>query len=46
VLVNSGGTPAPGFGTLDLSEGGAVRHEGIEIAGLNELVRACIARRS
>jgi 3-oxoacyl-[acyl-carrier-protein] synthase II len=33
----------PGYGTLDLSEGGAVRHDGIEIAGLSELVRACIA---
>jgi 3-oxoacyl-[acyl-carrier-protein] synthase II len=35
--------PGSGYGTLDLSEEGAVRHEGIEIAGPNELVRACLA---
>jgi 3-oxoacyl-[acyl-carrier-protein] synthase II len=29
--------------TLDLSGGGAVRHDGIQIADLNELVRACLA---
>ena len=46
VLENARVPSAPGYGTLDLSEGGAVRHDGIEIAGLNELVRACIARRS
>jgi 3-oxoacyl-[acyl-carrier-protein] synthase II len=44
MVLESARTPAvPGYGTLDLSEGGAVRHNGIRIAGLNELVRACIA---
>lgn len=43
VLENAGESPAGGYGTLDLSDGGAVRHDGIEIADLNELVRACIA---
>ena len=43
VLTNARGPSAPGYGTLDLSEGGAVRHDGIEISDLNELVRACIA---
>ena len=46
VLENARDTAASGYGTLDLSEGGAVRHDGIEIAGLNELVRACLARPS
>jgi 3-oxoacyl-[acyl-carrier-protein] synthase II len=43
VLENAGESAPGGYGTLDLSEGGAVRHNGIEIADLNELVRACIA---
>ena len=43
VLENGRNSAADGYGTLDLSDGGAVRHEGIEIAGLNELVRACLA---
>ncbi|HEY5190785.1 MAG TPA: beta-ketoacyl synthase N-terminal-like domain-containing protein [Candidatus Deferrimicrobium sp.] len=43
VLKNSRDSAASGYGALDLSEGGAVRHEGIEIADLNELVRACLA---
>jgi 3-oxoacyl-[acyl-carrier-protein] synthase II len=44
LVLESARIPAvPGYGTLDLSEEGAVRHEGIEIAGLNELVRACLA---
>jgi 3-oxoacyl-[acyl-carrier-protein] synthase II len=43
VLENAGESTAGGYGTLDLSDGGAVRHEGIEIADLNELVRACLA---
>jgi len=43
VLENARVPSAPGYGTLNLSDGGAVRHDGIEIAGLNELVRACIA---
>jgi len=33
---------AGGYGTLDLSEGGAVRHDGIEVADLNALVGACL----
>ena len=43
VLKNSRDPAESGYGALDLSEGGAVRHEGIEIADLNELVRACLA---
>jgi 3-oxoacyl-[acyl-carrier-protein] synthase II len=43
VLTNARDSAASGYGALELSEGGAVRHEGIEIAGLNELVRACLA---
>lgn len=43
VLENALYSAASGYGTLDLSDGGAVRHDGIEITGLNELVRACIA---
>jgi 3-oxoacyl-[acyl-carrier-protein] synthase II len=43
VLENARDSAASGYGSLDLSEGGAVRHEGIEIADLNELVRACLA---
>src|SRR5512140_733962 len=45
VLTNALDSAASGYGALDLSDGGAVRHEGIEIAGLNELVRACLAFR-
>ena len=43
VLENSRDAAASGYGTLDLSGGGAVRHDGVEIADLNELVRACLA---
>jgi 3-oxoacyl-[acyl-carrier-protein] synthase II len=43
VLENAPDSAAGGYGALDLSEGGAVRHEGVEIADLNELVRACLA---
>ncbi|MGE5284246.1 MAG: beta-ketoacyl synthase N-terminal-like domain-containing protein [Actinomycetota bacterium] len=43
VLENALDPSAGGYGALDLSEGGAVRHEGIEIDDLNELVRACLA---
>mgnify|MGYP001560469563 CR=1 FL=1 len=43
VLQSARTLAVPGYGTLDLSEGGEVRHDGIGIAGLNELVRACIA---
>jgi len=44
LVLESARIPAgPGYGTLDLSEEGAVRHEGIEVAGLNTLVRACLA---
>jgi 3-oxoacyl-[acyl-carrier-protein] synthase II len=43
VLENARDSAAGGYGTLDLSEGGAVRHNGIAISGLNELVRACLA---
>ena len=46
VLENARGTAASVYGTLDLSERGAVRHEGIEIAGLDGLVRACLAHLS
>lgn len=46
VLENARDSAAGGYGTLDLSEGGAVRHDGIGIADLNELVRACLARPS
>jgi hypothetical protein len=42
VLENARDPAAGGYGTLDLSEGGAVRHDGVEIADLNELVRSCI----
>jgi 3-oxoacyl-[acyl-carrier-protein] synthase II len=34
--------PAPGFGTLDRSDGGAVRRDGVEMTDLTELVRACL----
>lgn len=34
---------ASGYGTLDLADGGAVRHHGIEVADMNKLVRACLA---
>ena len=43
VLTNARGAAAHGYGTLDLSEGGAVRHDGVEIADLIGLVRACLA---
>jgi len=43
VLENAMDSAASGYGALDLSEGGAVRHNGIRIGGLNELVRACLA---
>jgi 3-oxoacyl-[acyl-carrier-protein] synthase II len=43
VLENGRDAAASGYGTLDLSDGGAVRHEGVEIADLNGLVRACLA---
>ncbi|HEX2710186.1 MAG TPA: hypothetical protein VHM68_04985, partial [Candidatus Deferrimicrobium sp.] len=43
VLVGARNPAVPGYGTLDLSEEGAVRHDGVEIADLNELVRACLA---
>ena len=43
VLENARDSVASGYGTLDLSEGGAVRHDGIGVPGLNELVRACLA---
>ena len=43
VLENVRDSAAGGYGTLDLSGGGAVRHDGIEVAGLNELVRACLS---
>jgi 3-oxoacyl-[acyl-carrier-protein] synthase II len=43
VLEKDRESAATGYGTLDLSERGAVRHDGTEIAGLNELVRACLA---
>jgi len=45
VLVNARDSAGSGYGTVDLSDGGAVRHEGIGIAGMNGLVRACIAFR-
>ena len=45
VLENARDSAVSGYGTLDLSEGGAVRHEGIGIADLNGLVRACLAFR-
>lgn len=46
LVLESARTPdVPGYGTLDLSEEGAVRHNGIVIPGLNELVRACLAFR-
>jgi len=34
--------PAPGFGTLDRSDGGAVRRDGKNMTDLTELVRACL----
>ena len=43
VLESARDAAASGYGTLDLSGGGAVRHDGVEIADLNELVRACLA---
>jgi len=45
VLENAPDAAATGYGTLDLSDEGAVRHNGIGVAGLNELVRACLAFR-
>jgi 3-oxoacyl-[acyl-carrier-protein] synthase II len=46
VLVNPRDSIANGYGTLDLSdEGAVVRHNGIGIAGLSELVRACLSFR-
>ena len=45
VLESARAPDVPGYGTLDLSREGAVLHEGIEIAGMNGLVRACIAFR-
>jgi 3-oxoacyl-[acyl-carrier-protein] synthase II len=45
VLTNARDSAASGYGTLDLSEGGAVRHDGIGIADLNGLVLACLAFR-
>ena len=46
VLENALDSTAIGYGTLDLSDGGAVRHNGIVVADLNALVRACLAFRS
>ena len=43
VLENGRGAAASGYGTLDLSDGGAVRHDGVGIADLVELVRACLS---
>lgn len=43
VLGNARDPSTCGYGVLDLSEGGAVRHEGIEVDDLNGLVRACLA---
>ncbi len=43
VLESARASVVPGYGTLDLSPEGAVRHEGIEIADLNGLVHACLA---
>ena len=43
VLGNARDAAAGGYGTLELSGRGAVRHNGVEIADLNELVRACLA---
>jgi 3-oxoacyl-[acyl-carrier-protein] synthase II len=45
VLENARDSIANGYGTLDLSDGGAVLHNGIGVPGLNELVRACLAFR-
>jgi 3-oxoacyl-[acyl-carrier-protein] synthase II len=45
VLESARDCAAGGYGTLDLSEAGDVRHEGIAIADLNDLVRACLAFR-
>lgn len=43
VLENARASTENSYGTLDLSDEGAVRHDGVEIADLNELVRACLA---
>ena len=43
VLKNSRDPAESGYGALDLSEGGAVRHDGVGIADLVELVRACLS---
>jgi 3-oxoacyl-[acyl-carrier-protein] synthase II len=43
VLTDARDAAASGYGTLDLSGEGAVRHDGVKVADLNELVRACIA---
>lgn len=45
VLENARDSTEGGYGTLDLSGAGAVRHEGVEVAGLNGLVRACLSFR-
>ncbi|HSQ15825.1 MAG TPA: beta-ketoacyl synthase N-terminal-like domain-containing protein [Candidatus Binatia bacterium] len=45
VLESAPDAAATGYGTLDLSDGGAVRHNGTGVADLNALVRACLAFR-
>ena len=46
VLENARSSTAPGYGSLDLSPDGAVRHDGVAIDCLDELIRACIGRSS
>ncbi|MGZ8463335.1 MAG: beta-ketoacyl synthase N-terminal-like domain-containing protein [Candidatus Deferrimicrobiaceae bacterium] len=42
VLKDARVEPTPGYGTLDRSDQGAVRRNGIVMADLTELVRACL----
>jgi 3-oxoacyl-[acyl-carrier-protein] synthase II len=45
LALASGRNPAgSGFGTVDLTNEGNLRHDGIPVAGLAELVRSCLKR--
>jgi 3-oxoacyl-[acyl-carrier-protein] synthase II len=45
LLLSGGGNPeGRGFGTLDLPEEETLRHDGVPMAGLPELVQSCLQR--
>jgi hypothetical protein len=45
LLLSGGGNPeGRGFGTLDLPDGETLRHDGVPMAGLPELVQSCLQR--